>query len=552
LKQDILLEFDRCPRCKVTKIELYRDGLITGKNELIGVLGMRSGKTTLAGAFVGTFNLHRALTMDLQEYFGLMKGQLLEMAFVAASSLQAHDTAWSSFVGAFDKSPWFQNYIAHLREREKKENLPKESLFRRNSQKIEFPEKHIQAVCLSRNSATAAGRTRFGVTIDELSRFDQTDSTISADEVYQVHKRSLKTLQAKADQMREKGEWPKFETIMVSISSPRLTDDKMMRLLKDAETSKKMFAIHKASWEFNTTDFTQDSFAEEFLQDQTRAMRDYGAKPPGAMNPLIKNPDILLKVLNPNLKPFLKYHLDYFEMRAGENFLYYTRPILEWCPIDYTIPRVIACDPGKSHDSFGISIAHAGKIPSGESIFVMDAIIDVRPKRERTGQGFKVWEVHFPSVLEFIKMLATKFRISAIAYDQWNSAHHITELQAMGIRVEKISLKRQDYFDFLEDIGQGKVTLFGNPQSTDTPEDRALSELVHLEDDGEKIFHSRNRSDDLAQVLVRAHCLIKSGQNGFANQIIPMRGRNGKMMHQSNFLTVPRSRRPGRFIRFRR
>ena len=550
LRREILLEHNKCPKCHATKLDLYRDGLVSGYNELTGVLGMRSGKTVLAGAFIGTYLLHAALMMNLQEYFGLMKGQLLELAFVAASSVQAHDTAWSAFVGAFDKSPWFQGYIAHLREREKKEGLAKESLFRRNSGKIEFPEAHIQAVCLSRNSATAAGRTRIGVIVDELSRFEQTQSFISAEEVYQVHKRSLKTLQSKADQMRARGEWPAFDGIMVCISAPMFSDDKMMRLLKDAETSKKMYSIHKATWEFNP-DFTEESFKDEFLQDPTRALRDYGAQPPGAMNPLVKNPEILRAALDPSRQPLLKYRLDYTTENAGGAILHYTKPILVGCPIDPRIPRVIACDPGKNHDSFGISIAHAERAPSGEIIFVLDAIIDIRPKRENTGHGMTVWEVHFPAVLAFIKLLSQRFRIQAVAYDQWNSAHLIAELQALGIRVEKVSLKRQDYFDFLDDAAQGRVRLIGRLDSTETSEDRALFELVHLEDDGEKVFHNRGKSDDLAQVLIRAHYLIKNGQNAFGNQIIPMRGRNGKIMHPSNFNTVPRGRRPGRFIRWR-
>ena len=305
------------------------------------------------------------------------------------------------------------------------------------------------------------------------------------------------------------------------------------------ESSKRMYAIHKATWEFNP-DYTEDSFADEFQQDPTRAMRDYGAKPPGAMNPLVQNPEIVKAASDPSRTPILKYRLDYFTEEVGGSVFYYTRPILEKCPVVPYTPHVIACDPGRNRDSFGIAVAHAEKLPSGERQFVLDAVIDIKPRRDGNGKGSRVWQVHFSSVIEFFRKLGRNIVISAAAIDQWNSANITDELRSMGIPVELVSLKRDDYFDFLNDISRGKVSLMGNPELKETPEDRALYELVHLEDNGEKIFHNRGKSDDLAQVLVRAHYLMKSGDN--------LRNQATSRSNSNHLALSARRRRIGRFI----
>ena len=541
-KKQILLEKDICPRCHGTKLELAKEKLIKGPLVLALATGMRSGKTSI-GSYMGSFSMMTALLFQgkFQEYYELLPGQDVEFSFLAASEVQSRDTVWAAMNRRIDNSPWFQTFFSWIRQTEKEKGLPKESLFSRNMTRMDFNPWGLHFVNLPRNASTSTGRTRAFVCIDELSRFERGDSKLSADEIYDAQNASLSTLWQKNQAMLEKGVWPKYHPFMVCVGAPWLRKDRMMTLVtEDATKTDKIIGVKKATWEMNP-EYPRDG---EFIQDKYRvdpvgAERDYGANPPGAENPAF-DPDKIEVCVDRGRKSILEYRIDHIETRVQEAVFPYTRIKLLHCTNDLQTPRYIHCDPGRTNHAFGIAIVH--KLPfNGGWKFIVDAVISIKAKRERTGDRILVWEVDFHSVLEFLLELGKHINIHTISFDRWQPGNYLDALRRKGLRATQFSVTRATYIDFKNDLEDFRVVIPGaGPEGN--PEALAIEELKTLNDDGVKV--TPTQSDDLAQCVVAAHHHAKCAEA----EMWGMQRGTSRTLHPQNFNTVPRHRRPGRFV----
>jgi hypothetical protein len=546
-KKQILLVNDRCPKCHATKLDLYKEGLVKGFNQMIGGAGMRGGKTALA-SYVSSDCLGHMLRFNgtFQNYYGLLPGQDIEFAFLAASWGQAKETVWPAFKKRVQYSPWFQRAFTILRECEAEEDLDEGTMVKETMNRIDFDRWGIHFVNLSKNSATSAGRTRAGVMIDELSRFDQTDSKFSADEVYEVHQASMATLWLANEEMVKKGDWPRYSPIMVSIGSPYRRKDKIMTLIgEDAKKSVKMFVFKKATWELNP----QISKDSEFIKDQYRrdpvvAERDFAANPPGAENPGF-DPDKIDVCLDRSRAPILRYRVDHMDTIVQDKVFHYLRIKLDSCVNDKMTSRYIHCDAGRSDCAFGLCVFHKEPTPDGNWRFVEDAVVMIKAQRERTGNETIVWEVHFPSVEEFVLDLAKYLNIRTISFDRWQSLHFLDSLRDKKIRAVPYSVTRATYMDFQTDLYDMRISMI--PGAEGSGELKAVDELKELSDDGIKM--TPVQSDDLIQCVAAAHHHAKWDERDIQ---AAMRGKHRGGLHPQNFSSVPAKRRPGRFVHLRR
>lgn len=550
LGSQVLLEHGVCPKCGVSRLDLFREGRAHFYNELVGAAGRRAGKSVILGAFIGTFILHRALCIDdLSQYFGLIPGQLVEMTFIAAAALQAKDTIWETFKNAVLHSPWFTHYTRQLKFAEKRTpGVHVEDFFRLSDTRIEFRLKRLNCVSLNSNSSSAVGRTNLFVALDELAKFDHTSSKRSADEVYKSMKRGLRTIQASADLRREKGDTNPLDAIMGSISSPMWADDKIMRLVRTAEEARRVFAFHKSTYEMNPQ-ITREMTADEYIEDPVGAARDYDAIPPDAFNAFIAERHIIDSSIDPSLSPILSYQEHYIE----ENGFRYVGIRLLHCISDKMVRRVLVLDAGRRHDSFGMSIAHLD-MQTGKVVF--DAVVEVMPVSRTEGPPR---EVHFDSVLEFIKQLNRYIFLDIIAFDRWASVAHVQALRHLKFNVLEFNVDYSAYVKFRKALTWGKVSLLPPEKGTDVidlrrargfPIAKALYELRTLQEVmGKKVEKPPHGSDDLIQTLVGCNFLLTATKEEL---ITVARSETRTGFPVSPFFDPQRKIARGRVVRFRR
>jgi hypothetical protein len=505
---EILLEYGTCPRCGFSKFTQMSD--FNNYNELIGVVGMRAGKSVLVACMAAAI-LHELICVEnLQEKLGLVKNQVVDGAFVAASGEQASETIYGHFRGFYDDSPWFQNYRKRLMDLELSDpDLRRGQLYWETEKSIFFKDKHILIKALNSNSGSIAGKTRIFAVIDELSRMDAGESKRSATEVYRVLKRSLVTVKSAVERLRNNGVYTVPDARMFCISSPMFEDDKSMQLLKTAEKNNKMFSFKRTTWEFNP-DITKEDLAEEFAADPIGAERDYAANPPGGENPFVQNPNIIEICIDTSRGNMFMVKEDFFEETIKGVTFKYVKPILldfSWKNLsDY----VIHCDPGHKDDSFCIAIGH---LDAG--LVVMDGAIECRPIPKNNRQQLEPREVYFPAMTDIITKLARKLTLKYISYDRWNSTEQIQQLRQSGILAFQKNINREDHVKFLNSMMNRSISfprreneIIDPSAIRNLPCSLALQELRRLEDNGVVVDHPPGGSNDMVQCYVGVHRLL--------------------------------------------
>jgi hypothetical protein len=508
-EEQILFQYNMCPKCGMDKLK--NGPAFNGFNELVGVVGMRGGKSVLV-ACMSACIVHDLLCVDnLQEKLGLVKAQEIDGAFVAASGEQASETIYGHFRGFYDNSPWFQNYRKALMNLELSDpNYKRGELYWQTDSYIHFRDKHIRIKSLTSNSSSIAGKTRIFAVIDELARMDAGESKRSATEVYRVLKVSLMTIKAAVDRLRRQGIFGVPDATMFCISSPMYDDDKSMQLLRQAEKSKKMFAFHRATWEFNP-DITQEDLADEYALDPIGAERDYGANPPGAENPFVRNKDIIEICIDKDRKSIVIVKDEMFTETIGEYKFNYIKPVITDLFYRNLNEYVIHCDPGQNNDSFCMAIGHKDK----ENIVYIDGALECRPIPKNNKFNMEPREVYFPAMPELVLEMARKLSLKYISYDRWNSTDHIHRLRERKIVAFQKNISRDDHIAFLNAMTAGTVR-FPNRESEaldpattrNIPCAKALWELRRLNDNGVKVDHLPGKTNDMIQCYIGVYRLL--------------------------------------------
>lgn len=535
LESEVLLvwspknEDDTCPKCGTTRSEFVDDGLFQSFRTLNAIIGQRSGKSSTL-ALMGTYVEHvinvigHTYEGGLYGYLGLPQGDLLHSTFVASTDTQSKETIWAKFRGYRARAPWFKRYVPWVKIQEKLQQTPP------GMQKWEYSEsdKHIKNGLLglhwdslNSNSNGLAGRTRLASFIDEICRMEQTESSKSAQEVYRTMDASCQTVQARVDQY---GLIP-WLGMIGSISSPMFVDDFGMQLLEVAKRDRRMYARQMATWEFNPWE-PFSAYADRLIKDRVGTMRNFGAQPPGAANPLIERPeDFFASAVDLDLKPTATISAVSFEDTTG-------RPMLAAQVDDAKLilrgeQRFIAADAGKNFDAFALACAHGEKDEDGNTITVFDWVVRLLTVRKNQ-------EVYFESVYSMLQELAKHASIKVVEFDHWNSTTIVQRIrQDLGLWAEETATTNEHFIQFMRDAYSGYIRLL--PPSVDeytidgglihwskdppflSPTGAAIYELLKLERDpsNDKVFNSKKGlrkgfdSEDTARVLVHAHRLVQ-------------------------------------------
>lgn len=594
LKAEILLEWNNaagqeiCPSCGMSRTELFAEDAIVEFDTLIGVAGMRSGKSVMAG-LIGTFMRHVLITMGIQKrgrlhnLLELLPTQNLEMAFVATTATQAMQTIWVNFYEQCKGSPWLKAYVKWVKQKEAKQVCPEGMRpweYKELEDQIEDGYLMLNCVSLNSNSAGMAGRTRVAFFIDELSRFGLGDSKMGADEVWAVFEHSLKTVKGARKRLDIKEPWLGSA---IAISSPMSISDKTMILYKQSERMKGMMGFKYSTWTFNPT-LTREDFDVEYDRDPLLAERDFGANPPNATNPLILDPVRFWSSVDKTAVPTAKFRTSYPVDKSGRE---YVGVELDEATFDRGRPLYIFGDAGSTFDQFALVACSCmwmpafsettyelrkrsqearhlgGTHPEGNEHLAGGTYIkpfDANQEGEMTLVTIHEWSmrivpemnrpVWFESVLDILRKLSKYRVIAQVAFDRWNSESTIQTLSNMGIATQLINLQMTDYVKAVQDAMVGRLKLLppaekdhlsiddmgriqlGSAVPSMTAEGVTLYELLKLERDKDlrKVFNPLKGkvrgqdSDDLAACLVGAHRLI---QESIGKTV---RGYNGKEM----------------------
>jgi hypothetical protein len=547
-EQQVLFEYGKCPICKLEKKTIAPQ--LRNYHELIGIWGMRSGKSSLAGAIAGAI-IHSLLCIDkLQEKLGMVKTTELFYSFLATSREQTAQTVYGIFRGMYDASPWFQRHKKMLMDLEVSDpNLRRGHLYSESGSEIEFKYRHITVQSMHSNSGTLAGRTRIGCVIDELAHFDSGESKRSATEVYRVMKNSLVTVDSLVKRKQEQGNYTFPIPRLISISSPMYSEDKIMTLEKESVRQTRVYATKKPTWEVNPT-ITREDLEERYISDPVGADRDFGVNPPGAENPLITDPRLVDVCIDMNKKPIIITRDKFFDLQVQDNLFNYI--VLELLDVKFNnlVDYVIHCDPGKKKDSFCLAMGH-----KDGDVTIMDAALEARPIHKGNAAKLLPREVFFPGMTDIILELNRRLTLRAVTFDRWNSAEQIDRLRHAKILTVGKNLDRDDHVLFAESIRAQKVKLlpkedeFLDPRITrNMPCAKAISELKSLNDNGKKVDHLPGGTNDMIQCYVGIHRLLNSPEKLFDRKDMALQNKKRAMRHISRGPTVGKVIKLKRFI----
>jgi len=534
----VLLNHGICPDCNKNKHDLFEKL----PWELVSCLGQRAGKTALTGGVLAPYYVHKFLELpNPARFYGLMANSFFEVTFVAVTAGQIKRTLWTAFKEAISQSPWFTDYIAKLKQKEKDKGFDKGTLVKVMDSYIWFGNKQVGCSYAAADMKSLRGSTRIFCGIDELGWFNANKEAVraNADETYAALSNSLRTVRSSSDRLWKEGEYKTLPGIMANISSPSSQYDKMMALLKEGERDKRKVCFHMSSWEASPL-ITRESLETEEQNNPVKFWRDFGAVPPLADSPFIESARAIADMQTP-VSPLINWRVKFIKDKIDPERSRYVSAELMGLVSDSRarmVPRCICVDCGETQNSFCIGIYHLEPSSAGEEgnkfTMITDAIIEAKP--EKILETGEIIPVHFPSMFGIVKTLCDKnkgLNIRAVLYDRWQSTGQIQELRDMKVKAEKYSPREQDFKNLRGLVygGNLKMPRWEHPELTDlditnieqirkAPYTHMAVQFATVREVGKKIIKPEAGDDDLFRTAVLASYYLSEHQKDFLTKVI--------------------------------
>lgn len=409
----VLLERGKCPKCKRNKWDLIQNYGLKRYQQLVNVLGQRSGKS-LSAAMYAAYHFHRFLTFPpLASITNSMQASTeLTFTFVSLTYEKAKGVLWVPFREIVDDSIWFKDYFSLLDHYGDKYG---KKLYNRAAEFTRIHYRNMRFYPSGPKGSTLRGDTRIGGALDELGLFrlpkngeeeDGTSEIANADEAHKSLMNSLTTVDGAFIDAMKKGYYFAPSPIMLNVSSPMSIRDKMMRLLKESRTdegSRRILGVNLPTWKFNPfMERDNPIIAGAYASNWEKAERDYGANPPLVHSRYMSVDSVSegLFVNGPNSHTFL-YKYD----QPGEVYGSIERVR------SFNWPSIVALDAGSTNNSFCIIAAHYN-FDTGKT--VVSTVIECMPLEGR--------RVNFNLLYENVILpLAKEINAVGIVADQWQS-----------------------------------------------------------------------------------------------------------------------------------
>lgn len=512
----VFLRYGKCPKCKVTRQELYLKKELTYHNELAGLAGQRGGKSAMVSGLLTPYHTHKYLKIsNPARLFTQLPNYTLIGTFVALTYVGAYELLWSPFYSTIkDVSKWFKEYHSLL---DFYSNRYGEEIYKFPDSFLHYKHRSMLISPASPDKRTLRGRTRMFSVIDELGWFDASQGAdnkvkISAEQIYIALDRSLKTVRQSAKHLiMVQGYNTIIPAYAYNVSSPSSINDKISTLVEsNRHNDGEVYTFQLATWELNPA-YQQDSFSKEFADNPTDAARDFGAVPPISGNPFFTETENLASVFNgkPN-----RIDYSYVYRSSKKSGRRYCAAKATFIPSPDIPPSILAIDAGYSRNSFGMAIGHYS---NKDKKCIVDGLMEIAP---RVGENV----LHYPTIFNTLVVEAIKaFNVKVVLADRWNSLMLLQQLEENNkdLYCSQYSVKYEDFLQFRSAVYDTKdielPKLQSKPESIRTntkdyphafkyqPVDHLLFQMITVEDARKTVIKGHGWTDDIFRALVLMH-----------------------------------------------
>jgi len=495
---------------KSTLINLYgeEEGLKRYQqtcNEVILQLGKGSGKDYMSTIAVAYMVYLLLCLKDPAKYFGKPPGDSIDIINIAVNAQQAKNVFFKGLSNRIEKSPWFANkYIKKADSIDFDKNI---SCYSGHSEREAFEGYNVIAVILDEIS---------GFSLDSTSGNDQAKT---GDAIYDMYRASVDSRfpdfgkvvllsfpRYKGDYIQQRYEAVVADKEVVMRSYEFILDEE----LGDAEGNKftieweedhinaykipKVFAMKRPTWEVNPTR-TIDDFKVAFFTNPADALSRFACMPSEAIDAFFKSREKIETAFS-DFDPITddgRFH-DWFSPEDEKEYF-------------------IHVDLAQKHDHCAVTMAHIDrwvyikqfnnyeqKVP----VVKVDFVKYWTPKPNEA--------VSFTEVKEFIiNIRRMGFPLRMVTFDRWNSFEMMTDLKAVGIYTENLSVAKKHYEDMSMVISEERVK---GPRI-----ELLINELLRLRIIKDKVDHPRKGSKDLADATCGAiyNALTRSTRTEFGD-----------------------------------
>lgn len=528
-----MLEYGKCPRCRVTKAELVENGEINDYLELGGLAGQRAAKTTTLNLIESYGTARWLLTPNLPDTYQVLPSTVLTSTYTAVTFNQAKNNFWSPLSVIFTTSQWYKEYHRFLFEEGKRYG---EELFTLNETLIRYRHKNIFLSPAAPSKRTLRGATRISAAIDELSWFPvgktkggKDFERLDAKEVYTALKRSLATMRSAYRRRMRQGYSNLPKPIFSNISSPSSKNDALMALHRQAQGSKEIYTFKYPTWEFNPL-LTKEDFAEEFRLTPVEAERDYGCNPPLGMNTWISD----LKNVIGCFSKTRKNGLQTISIRSNtkNKKLVMSSAIKRVRRPSSPHQGVLILDAGYSNNCFAYAICYPKNIPQRGAEDATDSDeMDYNVEVEVFAVGEVIPREGVP--ISFNKMyknvllpICLEYNIGYVVSDRWQNIKMMQDLEdASNIEHFEHRLTATDFASAREAFYEGMINLPRLEDSAEKILDTVLEDypfcfnkkpVSHLyfqlgtvQDTGSSVVKGSETTDDILRCVILGYTVLQ-------------------------------------------
>ena len=436
----VMLKHGVCPRCKRHKWDLIKNFNLCDYQQLVNVLGQRSGKSSSA-AMYAAYMTHQYLkfpslgTLAKNE---MQKSTLLTGTFVSLTFAKAVGVLWTPYKKLMQESSWFQEFHKLLKYSGQKLG---QELYRDSAVYVDYMYKNLRFYPSGPKSSTLRGDTRIFAALDELGLFplpkgdseeDEQSERANADEAHKSLNNSLTTVQAIRQRLMREGVKGVPGSVLLNVSSPISQRDKMMRLLRQSRTEegeKFLLGVNLPTWEVNPGMSRQDpKIVAAYSDNAEMAERDYGANPPSVHSQFVPRSAFEFGV--------------FVNGQNSHNFIpQYDQPAQVYGKVqrirDCPWPSLLTIDAGHKNNSFAIIGSHYN-FDTGKS--EVSTIIECMAEQGRS--------INFNLLYQHVILpIAKDINAVAMLADQWQSIDLLYRIEEdMGKNpLGKVRCKAQQY-----------------------------------------------------------------------------------------------------------
>ena len=379
--------------------------------ELVLVVGMKGGKSALAGviAAIEEYSLYKH--EDFRAHFGLPKGKQVVILNVAANEEQAKKTIFAEVDALIRNAPYYQRRQAPGS----------------NATSHFFEDQNVIIQSGHSNGNALVGPLTKAVLLDELDRFSsKADGKSSGMHMYNSISRSVAPF--------------KMDGKIISISSPMNVNGPIIKLFNMSKAEPTMLGFWLATWELNPNLPLESPIMQADLRKCPEDFwRDFGAQPAHSLEKYYRDrkkvDDIFTRGEALGLRD---------PVNANGTFA-------DWFKGDPNYTYHLHMDPSVKNDHFGISMCHRT-----DAHVVVDLIHCFKADKG---------EIDYSMVEEFLDVLCDRFpTLNTATYDVYLAVQLYQRLQRKGITTEFLLIDKDAHDKLkIECVYTGRLVCYNSP-----------------------------------------------------------------------------------------